>query len=66
MIYQCVYSAHTGGGFARWVCCFLLQERNFYFVALDDYEDKENWFGAGKFEFDKTNKAYLIADTDAV
>lgn len=42
-----------------------LQEKDFYFIALDNYKDKENWFGAGKFEFDKTNNAYLIADTDA-
>ena len=42
-----------------------LQEKDFYFIALDDYKDKENWFGAGKFEFDKTNNAYLIADSDA-
>jgi hypothetical protein len=44
---------------------FLLQEKNFYFVAFDGYEDKEDWFGSGKFEFDKRNRAYLIADTDA-
>jgi len=42
-----------------------LQEKDFYFIALDNYADKNNWFGAGKFEFDKTNNAYLIADTDA-
>jgi len=44
---------------------FILQEKDFHFLALDNYADKENWFGSGKFEFDKTNKAYLIADTDA-
>lgn len=42
-----------------------LREKDFYFIALDNYSDKENWFGAGKFEFDKTNNAYLIADSDA-
>lgn len=44
---------------------FLLKEKDFYYIALDNYADKENWLGAGKFEFNKTNKAYLIADTDA-
>lgn len=42
-----------------------LREKDFYFIALDNYTDKENWFGAGRFEFDKTNNAYLIADSDA-
>jgi heme/copper-type cytochrome/quinol oxidase subunit 4 len=43
----------------------ILQEKVLYFISLDNYKDKENWFGAGKFEYDKTNNAYLIADTDA-
>lgn len=42
-----------------------LQEKDFYFVALDNYTDKENWFGAGTFEFDKTNNAYIITGSDA-
>ncbi len=44
---------------------FHLREKDFYFIALDDYANKEDWFGSGKFEFDKTNTAYIIADTDA-
>lgn len=44
---------------------FHFKEKDFYYIALDDYSDKENWFGTGKFEYDKTNNAYIIADTDA-
>lgn len=44
---------------------FILKEKDFYYLALDKYADKENWFGSGKFEFDKTNNAYVVADTDA-
>lgn len=44
---------------------FLFREKDFYYLALDNYNDQENWFGSGEFKFDKTNNAYLIANTDA-
>lgn len=44
---------------------FHFKEKDLFFIALDNYADKENWFGSGKFELDKRNKAYLVADSDA-
>ena len=44
---------------------FHFREKDSYYIAFDSYSDKEDWFGSGKFELDKTNNAYLIADTDA-
>lgn len=44
---------------------FILKEKDFYYVPLDDYRDKEDWFGGGKFEFDKSKNAYLVGACEA-
>ncbi len=40
------------------------RDKNFYFIALDSKDDKDDWIGRGPFEYSRVSKSFIVPDTD--
>jgi len=41
-----------------------LRDREFYFIPLAEREDKDDWFGRGKFDYFRPQKCFVITDSE--
>ncbi len=41
------------------------KEKDFYFIPLADRKNKDDWFGKGTFEYERTEKCFLITNSDS-
>jgi hypothetical protein len=43
---------------------FRMKEKDFHFVSFKNRKNKDDWIGRGVFEYSRTEKCFLIQDSD--
>lgn len=40
------------------------RDKDFYFIALDKKQDRDDWIGRGQFEYSRVTRSFVVPDTD--